>query len=89
MPPARLRVDWSEAVPDLEDATNWAPAAVVRVFDTVEQMADLGWSLGHPTDRPGVRYWSVPPLGVLYEVRGDELRILQIVDPRRLRGPLW
>lgn len=33
-------------------------------------------------------YWPVPPLGVFYAVSGDELRVLQVVDVRRmLRRP--
>jgi len=41
-----------------------------------------------PTGRPGIRYWPVPPLGVFYSVEGDELRVLQMVDVRRLRAAL-
>ncbi len=50
----------------------------------MERMADRGFSLGRSTDRPGVRYWPVAPLGVFYSVVGDELRVLQVVDARRL-----
>ncbi len=47
-------------------------------------MAASGFSLGKPTARPGVRYWPVPPLGVFYTVRGDELVVVQVVDVRRM-----
>jgi hypothetical protein len=39
---------------------------------------------GWRTNRAGVRYWPVPPLGVFYRVSGDELRVVQVVDARRL-----
>lgn len=47
-----------------------------------------GFSLGKPTTTRGVRYWPVPPLGVFYAVAGDELRVLQIVDARRMTNAL-
>ncbi len=50
----------------------------------MEHMASVGWSLGKPTGRAGVRYWPVPPLGVFYRVRADELIVIQVVDVRRL-----
>lgn len=50
----------------------------------MERMAEIGWSLGKPTGRAGVRYWPVPPLGVFYRVLGDRLIIVQVVDVRRL-----
>jgi hypothetical protein len=40
--------------------------------------------LGKPTGRPGIRYWPVPPLGVFYIASDDELRVIQVVDVRRL-----
>lgn len=59
-----------------------------RLMDSVERMAALGWSLGHGTDEPGVRYWSVRALGVLYRVRGDQLLVREVVNPRRFRRPI-
>lgn len=50
----------------------------------MERMAERGFSLGKLTSTPGVRYWPVPPLGVFYAVVGDELRVLQVVDARRM-----
>jgi hypothetical protein len=35
-----------------------------------------------------VRYWPVHPLGVLYKVLGQELHVIEIIDPRRLQGEL-
>lgn len=55
------------------------------VVEAMERMSQRGFSLGKPTGRPGIRYWPVPPLGVFYSVEGDELRVLQVVDVRRLR----
>ena len=46
------------------------------MVEAMERMADRGFSLGKPTDRPVVRYWPVPPLGVFYAVAGDELRVV-------------
>jgi len=48
-------------------------------------MAEGGWSLGRPTLDPDLRYWPVPPLGVIYRVAGDELIVAAVIDPRRLR----
>ncbi|MFZ0218152.1 MAG: hypothetical protein WAM30_19630 [Candidatus Dormiibacterota bacterium] len=58
-------------------------------MERIDGMAAGGWSLGHPTDEPGVLYVSAPPLGALYEVDGRVLRVLRIVDARQLREPLW
>jgi hypothetical protein len=80
-----LRLVWEPAaLQDLEEAAAWSPMQAARVVDAMERMATIGWSLGKPTRRPGVRYWPVPPLGVFYEPRGDELRVIQVIDPRRL-----
>lgn len=89
MAPPHLRVDWSVALPTLEEIAEHSPDAARRLVESLERMASLGWSLGHPTDRPGIRYWSVPPVGVLYQVRGNRLYVVRAVDPRRLRHPLW
>jgi hypothetical protein len=55
------------------------------VVDAMERMAQVGWSLGRPTEYPDVRYWPVPPLGVFYRVARGELIVIGIVDARRLR----
>jgi hypothetical protein len=87
--PDRLKLVWDDdALEDLAEAANWSQVEAGRVVDAMEQMAELGWSLGHPTDRPGVRYWPVRPLGVLYKVLGQELHVIEIIDPRRLAGEL-
>ena len=81
-----MRLLWEEpALADLADAADWSIPQARAVVEAMERMADRGFSLGKPTDRHGVRYWPVPPLGVFYVVIGDELRILQVVDVRRLR----
>lgn len=54
------------------------------VAEAMERMAATGFSLGKATDRPGVRYWPVPPLGVLYTVSGERLLVLRVVDARRM-----
>lgn len=82
-----LRVDWSFALNSIENLRA-KPADVNRLVDGVERMAALGWSLGHSTDEPGVRYLAVPPLGVYYEVRGGELLVIEVVNPRAFRRPV-
>jgi len=52
------------------------------VVQAMERMAASGWSLGRSTLAPDQRYWPVPPLGVIYRVVGDELRVLAVVDLR-------
>lgn len=83
--PGRLRVDWTDALPDLERAADWSSEEATRVVDVIDRMAALGWSPGRPTDEPGVRYLPIPPLGVLYERLGRTLHIVAVIDPRRLR----
>jgi hypothetical protein len=81
-----LRLLWEDsALVDLEAAADWSARQAGAVVDAMERMAQLGFSLGKPADRPGVRYWPVPPLGVFYVVVGDELRVIQVVDVRGLR----
>ena len=84
-----MRLVWEEAaLDDLARAADWSERQARAVVYEVERMSESGFSLGKPTDRPGVRYWPVPPLGVFYTVGGDELRVLQVVDVRRmLRRP--
>lgn len=69
---------------DLGAAAEWSIPQAQAVVQAMEGMAERGFSLGKPTTTPGVRYWPVPPLGVFYAVAGDELRVLQIVDVRRM-----
>lgn len=63
-------------------------ADIGQVVDTVERVAALGWSLGHPTDEPGVLYWPIPPLGVVYRLHGRELIVIRVVAPRAFRRPI-
>jgi hypothetical protein len=80
-----LRLVWEPAaLQDLEEAVTWSRIQAGAVIEAMERMATIGWSLGKPTRRPGIRYWPVPPLGVFYRQVGDELRVLQVVDVRRL-----
>ena len=85
-----MRLVWEErALSDLAARAEWSLPQATAVVESMERMADRGFSLGKPTDQPGVRYWPVPPLGVLYSVVGDELRVLRVVDIRRLRRAPW
>jgi len=81
-----LRLVWEPpALDDLAAAADWSVLQARAVVEAMERMSQRGFSLGKPTGRPGIRYWPVPPLGVFYSVEGDELRVLQVVDVRRLR----
>jgi hypothetical protein len=81
-----LRLLWEDrALSELATAAEWSVPQARAVVEAMERMADRGYSLGRNTGRSGVRYWPVPPLGVFYAVAGDELRVLQVVDARRLR----
>ena len=73
------------ALVDQALAAEWSISKAGGVEEAMERMADRGFSLAKPTDRLGVRYWPVPPLGFFYVVEGDELRVLEVVDVRRLR----
>lgn len=80
-----MRLVWEEpALADLAVAAEWSIPQAQAVVEAMERMAERGFSLGKPTTTHGVRYWPVPPLGVFYAVAGDELRVLQIVDVRRI-----
>lgn len=53
----------------------------------MEWMAATGMSLGRQVMGTDERYWPVPPLGVLYRVDGDTLRVVRVIDARRRRRP--
>jgi ParE toxin of type II toxin-antitoxin system, parDE len=81
-----LRLSWEEgALEDLEAAATWSARQARAVVDAMEWMADGRWSLGRQTIDPDLRYWPVPPLGVVYRVIGDELIVAAVIDARRLR----
>lgn len=80
-----MRLVWTRAAQqDMEEASAWSSRQALAVVAAMERMVEIGWSLGKPTGRAGVRYWPVPPLGVFYRVLGDRLIIVQVVDVRRL-----
>lgn len=80
-----MKLLWeSPALDDLAAAAEWSLPQARAVVEDLERMSQRGFSLGKPTGRPGIRYWPVPPLGVFYTVSGDALRVLQVVDVRRL-----
>ena len=80
-----MKLVWQRAAQqDLDQAAAWSARQAEAVVVAMEHMASVGWSLGKPTGRAGVRYWPVPPLGVFYRVRADELIVIQVVDVRRL-----
>jgi hypothetical protein len=69
------------ALEDLADISTRSRRQASAVVEAMERMAATGFSLGKRTNRPGIRYWPVPPLGVFYTVTDDRL---QVVDVRRL-----
>jgi hypothetical protein len=86
----RLWLNWRpEALEDLEKGATARQAQTV--VDAMESMARSGWSLGRSSEYfarkfdADVRYWPVRPLGTIYRIIGQELRVLRIVDGRRLR----
>lgn len=82
-----LKLVWTDsALRDLEAAAAWSLPQARAVVEAMERMAATGWSLGRPL-RGRERYWPVPPLGVIYEVRGAELVVVAVWDTRR-RGAL-
>lgn len=87
MPP--LKVVWTDALDDLAEVAAAWPDRAAEIYRTMEQMGELGWSLGHSTSRPGVLFWAVPPYGVLYRVRGRRLYVRQILDTRTVGQPFW
>lgn len=69
--PAPLRLIWDDdAIEDLEHFSAWSARQAAAVVEAMERMAESGWSLGHPTDWPGILYFPVRPLGVFYRVVG-------------------
>jgi hypothetical protein len=81
-----VRLSWDEgALADLEAAAEWSWRQAAAVVAAMEWMAGGAWSLGRPTLKPELRYWPVPPLGVVYRVLGDELIVVAVLDPRRVR----
>lgn len=82
-----LTVDWSLALYSIENLRARA-ADINLVLHTVERMAGRGWSLGHPSDEPGILYLPVPPLGAYYRVRGRRLLVTEVVDPRGFQRPI-
>jgi hypothetical protein len=84
-----LTLVWNRrARQDLALAAAWNQHGAREVAEAMERMAAVGWSLGRPACGGTLRYFPVPPFGVLYRVRGRELRIVRLVNVRRLRGEL-
>lgn len=81
-----MRLVWEPgALDDLEEVAVSSPRPAALVVRRMETMAAVGWSLGRQTSLdPSIRYVPVIRLGVFYRVRGDELRVVRVVDARRL-----
>jgi hypothetical protein len=80
-------LSWSRtARRDLAVAVEWNKRDADLVAEVMDRMAAGGWSYGRPVGvRPGVRYYAVPPLAVLYRERPGHIRVLRVLSPRRLR----
>ncbi len=78
---------WSRAArQDLAIAAEWSKRDADLVAEVMDRMAAGGWSFGRPVEgRPGVRYYAVPPLAVLYREQPGRIRVLRVLAPRRMR----
>lgn len=86
-----LRVVWAdEALAQVVLLGLRAPAQARHVWAEVEHLARLrmaGVGRPDPDGRPGVRYRAVPPQGIVYMVRDDELLVIQVLDARQRHEP--
>ncbi|HEV2952747.1 MAG TPA: hypothetical protein VG015_01500 [Candidatus Dormibacteraeota bacterium] len=86
-----MRVRWTaEASGDLIALAEHSLAQASAVLAAMDWMAALGFSLGRPVSRGGLRerYWGVPPQGVYYYRDGDLLVVTAVQDARQ-RGEPW
>ena len=84
-----MRIIWRRSAhASLLRLADRAPAQALAVHNAILWLADiptpnLGRSVGHGARR----YWPVPPQGIYYVVKDDELIITAIRDARRRRQP--
>ncbi len=85
-----MKLIWRvEALHQLEDLAERAPAQAAAVVRAAEWMAEVGWSLGRRVRGDAGRYWPVPPQGFFYRVSPDasEIVVTAVKDARRRRRP--
>lgn len=83
----RLRLDWSdEAIANLEQLTDYLSSASEKAERDIRRMASSGFNYGRSVrSEPGV--WYFPgKVGVYYEATPTTLRVIRVVDARRLRN---
>ncbi|MHB8509759.1 MAG: hypothetical protein ACYDGR_14115 [Candidatus Dormibacteria bacterium] len=84
-----MRLRWTDrSLRDLEVLAERAPAQAASVYNAAVWLASLQVArIGrHVRDRDDL-YWPVPPQGIFYFVKDQDLVIVEIVDVRRRRDP--
>ena len=83
-----LRLDWSEeSLRDLAVLAEWMPAACRRAVAEMERMTRSGFNYGRRlTSQQRLWYWPAQDVGVYYEATPTTLRVVRVVDARRLRA---
>jgi plasmid stabilization system protein ParE len=84
-----VRLVWlRQASEDLRRLAERAPAQAVAVFNAASWLTETSTPKVGRIALPGERrYWPVPPQGIYYRVKGDDVIILAIRDARRRRKP--
>lgn len=84
-----MRAVWrNRAIDDLENLASRAPSQAAAVVAAVEWLAAMERAgVGRVVGAYGLRYWPVPPQGIYYYPRGDDLIVARIRDARRRRIP--
>ena len=81
-----LRLDWSdEALEQLEELTAFMPSASEKAETAIRQMAESGFHWGRKLRSRDAWYFPVEKIGVYYEATATTLRVVSVVDARRLK----
>ena len=79
-------VIWEQqAVDDLAELVGRDRRRAKALYETVQHMGKLGWAYMGRRTTGGLMYFPVAPFGVFYRLTPGELRVVQVVDARRLR----
>ena len=80
-----LRLDWAdEALADLEELFAYMPTAAAQAESDIRRMARSGFNYGRRMTTPSLWYWP-GDAGVYYETTSTTLRVVAMVDARRLK----
>ena len=85
-----MNVVWSpKSLRNLAVLSERAPVQEQGVLEVIKQFAARGFpDSGRPIpEHRKQRYISVPPQGVFYQVKGDDMIIIRIADSRRRKKP--